>query len=188
MTSQPRRNDDLTTVTTVSMLQEADVICSVLRSAGINAIVLGGNTASALSYMSFAINPNGIQVAVRPEDAQAARDILEAQCSHQPLVDEPEPVPAPAAGDVQRSPDDCALKAVWSALFAWWFPLFLIAVVYWLVRAHHARQFVPVENLSRYRRRIAWAVFIGIVLPLAILVCLFDGNDLRISCLPHKPV
>lgn len=168
-----RRNDDLTTVATTSMLQEADVICSVLKCAGIDAIIIGGNTANTLSYLEFAINPHGIRVAVNPENAQAARDILAENfaCQTQPQ----EASPAPAPQKAQPSPEECIAKAVRSAFFVLWLPPLIVGVIYWLIISLRARQSVSVQDPARYRRSVTMAISIGLVIPLAVLAIVLIG-------------
>jgi hypothetical protein len=74
-----RPNDkanELVTITTTASVLDAELLCAVLRAAGIKAFVPNENSSTMLPHMIQAINPNGVPVMVRSADAQAAQAVL----------------------------------------------------------------------------------------------------------------
>ena len=138
-------------VATVSTLQEADVIRSVLQSAGISAFILNENVTNTLPYISVAVNPLGIRITVRQCDLSAARDVLE-----QPPPDGSEW--EESAKPDPHSPDRFAERAVYFAIFSILiFPL-VILTVYYFFRALGRRRAIPVADPSAFRRNLAFVV------------------------------
>ncbi len=145
---------------TASTLQEADVIRSVLQSAGISAFILDENVTNMLPYMGIALNPSGVRITVRQCDLPAAREALEL---------------SPPDGSQWResakldphSPDRFAEKAVYSAIFSLLIPPLVILTLYYFFQALGRRREVPPADPRTFRRNM---VFILISIGLAVLV------------------
>ena len=76
MTDEPI-NDDLVTIQSYSSTPEAQVACSVLRNAGIDAFVPNTNATDMLPHLFKAINPAGVKLLIKAEDAQVAAKVLQ---------------------------------------------------------------------------------------------------------------
>jgi len=74
----------VTIATTVSVL-EARIVVATLETEGIRAFIPNEHTSTTLSHLGLAIHPNGVQVLVSSEDAQAAGEALDAARSAPPL-------------------------------------------------------------------------------------------------------
>lgn len=83
---------ELVVVGAFSQVHEAQLACSVLRAAGLDAAVADENTVAADWLLSNAIG--GVKVLVRAEDVATARDVLENPGSVAETVDSSQPVDA----------------------------------------------------------------------------------------------
>lgn len=99
---------ELTTVVAYGTLQDAEMARFALEAEGINAIVLGANTMSMLSYMLPAVAPQGVRVAVLPQDADRARQLLEEWESQAPADQH---TPDSAENGQPATPDPPAVAA-----------------------------------------------------------------------------
>jgi len=104
-------------LTAVDDLDKAEVLCAVLRGRGFDAYVVDPNASRSLWHLNLAINPDGIRVAVRADQADQARQALlelEREAGQEgetllppeelPPEDEPEPNQAPAGAAPQDEP------------------------------------------------------------------------------------
>ncbi len=149
---------------TASTLQEADVIRSVLQSAGISAFILNENVTNMWAHMSVALNPSGIRIAVRQCDLPAAREVLELPPPDDSQWRE-------SAKPDPHSPDRFAERAAYSAIFSVLiFPPLVILTLYYFFQALGRRREVPPADPRTFRRNM---VFILISIGLAVLVMQF---------------
>ena len=149
---------DLVTIATTASVIEAKILVLTLEAEGIKAFIPDENTSTTLSHVTLAINPNGIQVLVSPEDAQAAREALDAARSRAPS-DGMSKAKAPEDSSEARC---CADKAAWSALFAWLLPPAAFFTLYWLVRARKAAASDPPKDGKRFRQDLWAAAWLGV--------------------------
>ena len=74
--------DELTVLDVVATEQEAEIICGLLRSAGIACLTRQTNVGAGASDGLSVTGP--YEVVVRAEDVDAARDVLDSSAREQP--------------------------------------------------------------------------------------------------------
>ncbi len=167
---------ELTTVAAYGTLQDAEMARYALEAEGINAMVLGANTMSTLSYMLPAVAPLGVRVAVLPEDACRARQVLEEWEAEAPTeraavrkhgedateAAEPAGAEHPAVAAAERA-KRLAIISI---------PLPPLVVVAVLLVLHALLQPSPQDEdaLHRYRSHLAAAALLCVVVSLVLLV------------------
>ena len=147
-------------VATASTLQEADVIRSVLQSEGISAFILNENVTNMLPYLSIALNPSGVRIAVRQCDLSAAREVLDLPPPDGSQWGE-------SAKSDPNSSDRFAERAAYSAILSILiFPLVILTLFYFF-QALGRRREVPPTHPRAFRRNL---VFVIISFGLTVLV------------------
>ncbi len=79
---RPESWDDLTVVALAYSPEEANLIVAVLAEEGIDAVMLDENITHTLSYLRFATHSKGIRVAVLPDHARRAWELVEQMEDH----------------------------------------------------------------------------------------------------------
>ena len=143
----------MTVATAVSAI-EARIVVATLEAEGIRAFIPGENTSATLPYLSFAINPNGVEVLVSSADVEAAREALDAARSAPPIDGDG----ALEDEEVEDESDAqyCADRAARRALFAWLVPPLAFYTLYWMVKALRAAAKDPPKDRNRFNQTI-WA-------------------------------
>ena len=131
---------------------------ATLEAEGIRAFIPGENTSATLPYLSFAINPNGVQVLVSSADVEAAREALDAARSARP---DGTPEDEEAAED-ESNAQYCADRAARSALFAWLLPPLVFYTLYWMVKALRAAAGDPPKDRAAFRQNLWVAACLGV--------------------------
>jgi|GEM_PF-2987460 len=143
---------DLEIVATARTVEEAEVIRVRLGAEGIEAFIPNAATTSWYPHMSLAINPNGVAVMVRAEQAGRAREALLAGETNQARRGE---------AAVETDADTWARRAAHSALFTWLFPPVAFWALYCVGRAAHARKLHPPGDPDVYSRNMFCAVLLA---------------------------
>ena len=171
---RPDHPDSMVVVAVANRLTEADVMRAALEASGIPAYVQNEFTTNWFSHMGLAINPKGVKVFVPRGAIDEARQVLGLDRLEVPDQAAP-PTEAPDAnGDrpMEHPPDYYAERAYRAALYTWWFPAIAPMTIYLLLLTWMAKSDRPVENPRRFRRHLAVAIPLGIVMPTALLLLL----------------
>ena len=149
---------------TVTSLQEADIVRSILAQAGIEAFMDNENITQSLSILGTVVNPNGIRVRVRPQDIEAAQVALDH--GRQASVDL-DPVEDDLYDDdsdevaFRRSPANAhACSAFYMSLFTMVFICLVPMTILIYSRARAAAKQAPPIAPRRYRRHMAFALLL----------------------------
>ena len=163
MTNVPDKGKTgMVVVASAPTLCEAEVTRAVLQAAGIDAFIIGEAAAQWLPHMSVALNPRGIEVAVRAEDADAAEEALKPQ---------PEAFQGPHAkepvedADYANSPDYYAERAYRSTWLTFICLPFVFVTPYLFIRAVNAASGMPPRDRRKFRARMTVVFVVGIILP-----------------------
>ena len=152
-------------------LTQADIMCAVLGSSGIEAVILDENVSSVMGHLTFALTPHGIRIAVPIGDAEEAAQILKPKQDGWGSID------VEAGTELRdKEPDEpltaeqCALKAYRAAFLSWCLPPAALLTAYWLVRALSARSQSENVKASTFAKHTLTAFLVGILLPACIVV------------------
>ncbi len=142
--SQNAVDDGPMVVAEAVSLTQADVICAVLRTNDIEPFILNENSSQTLPHMGVAINPRGIQVAVRKADQPAAKLLLD---QHHISEDEKK---ASELNDADRF----ARSAGASFLLTLIVSLLIIPAIWYFFRAVKSRKKSAPTDKRRFRRNM----------------------------------
>lgn len=148
--AEQKIDDGPVVIAQAGSLMRADVICAVLRTNEIESFIINENVSHNLTHLGLAIQPNGIQIAVRKSDQAAAQEILD---EHGALEEEDENFKEPNATD--RFASRAGVSTIFSILFT---PLGFVALWYFY-SATISKHELPPTNPVHFRRNMRLAKF-----------------------------
>ena len=143
-------------------LEEATVIRAVLAGNDIFAHVQGALATGTMPHLALAINPGGVRVMVPATDLDRARRVL---ATAEPVEYEDQEIEQRDAAAFETSPDRYAQSAYRASLLYLMCPPLVLFVPYYFFRALRARGRQPVRDKRRFRRHMAVALIVGILIP-----------------------
>lgn len=169
MTTAPS-SSDLAVAARASTLSEAEVIRSSLCSAGVDAFIPNEHSTNALMHASMGINPRGVEVLVRAEELEQAKEAL-ADLRSEPT----------AGGEVEteNACDQLARSAYCSAVFSLIVVIFVPLTFWYYLRACASLRNQEPTDARLFKRHMKWAlvmIVITTVLALCAIVGLYFWN------------
>ena len=152
----------LVVVAAATSLQEAEVLRTVLAGNDISAHVQGAAATGVMPHLALAINPKGVRVMVLERDLDMAKRVL---ATAEPLEYEDREIEERDAVAAETSPGRYAQIAYRASLLYLICPPILFVVPYYFCRAVQARRRQPVRDKRRFRRHMAVALIVGILIP-----------------------
>ena len=147
-------NDTFVDLTTVSLLQEADIIRSVLEGQNIPTQIVGEYTTNMFMHMSLALNTKGVRILVPQSRLEMAREAL--------TVQDRTPEDEPGLGFNDTEADLCAKRSYDCALYTWMFFPMIGFTIYYFAKALLLQKAAPPVDRPRFRKRLFLAMLVGV--------------------------
>ena len=156
---KPQPFEQFVVIAAFEELCDAEIVCTALRSAGIEPRILDD------SGEELANGVGTLRVAVRAGDVPLALHLLPLSPS---VGKENEPYTSHAPREL--SSDEWAASAHRTAKFACIFPPLLVMTLYLLLHALHVARTSPPADPYGFRRRLRYAVLLGVLIPAGLIV------------------
>lgn len=157
-------------------LPEADLVCAVLGAAGIEAFVANSRVTNLLMHASLGLNPWGVQVLVRGQDAQEAEETL-ADLRNIPATEERDPP--------ENVADMLARSAYCSAVFSLIVIIFVPLTFWYYMRAWMASLKQDPTDPRRFETHMKWSRRMIILLTAGLLAGAFGEMIAVLLSLGH---